>query len=297
MKVLPRLLIALLIAPIWLLTSRAISYVGLPCMRMRKGALELPVVYYEHPASGRKVALICVIHIAEPQYYAAIQQLLDELGNHAILFEGTGKLTDEQKVSLTSREQVAAAEMAMLFELVKFLRGTTELQGQLDALKYSPSWIRTDTTQVEIVKKMAREDLHFFRKKMPVLPQSEAGKKVIRWFVNRVLQKMPAHAVLFYAFALLSRKKRALRRIILTERNEIAFCGIQKHLEEGNVATIWGAAHMMGIQKHLKGAGFRIVKKVWYPAYHSRPYELIPAYQEFVAEMKAEKRQRLKTVL
>jgi hypothetical protein len=72
-----------------------------------------------------------------------------------------------------------------------------------------------------------------------------------------------------------SRKGGLLEEFILESRNEVAMRGIESYLPEGDVASIWGAAHLRGIGKSLKRAGFREVRREWFTAYHDRPYSLL----------------------
>ncbi len=290
-----KLLLIPVLFPLWLCFSRAICYVGFKFMRNRRGALELPVVYFENDA-GRSIIVINVIHFADAQYYATLQKLIDSLEGYAVLFEGTGTLTPEQKESLSPSEKVVSGEFDKLFEVLKVLSGILELKGQKEGLTYPSTWVRTDMPIRELIRRFAAEDLHIVSNDMPSITKllnSEGDRKIVRWFVNRMFAKFPAHAVLLGAFALFSKKKRAMKRIILDERNTFAFEGIQE--QSGNVVTIWGAAHFRGIEKHLKRAGFRAIRKDWYPAYRVRKYGILGELQSIGKELK--QRRELEAVL
>jgi pheromone shutdown protein TraB len=83
---------------------------------------------------------------------------------------------------------------------------------------------------------------------------------------------------------LISKRQRLLKRVIVDERNRIAFENMMAPRFAGtNIVTIWGAAHLWGIERYLRDAGFQVVNTKWYTAYHLRKYSLISAWKKGVA--------------
>ena len=107
-----------------------------------------------------------------------------------------------------------------------------------------------------------------------------------RWFVNKLFSRFVPVAVIIGVLSFFSRDKRLAKKFILEVRNEEAVRGINVHLAEGDVATIWGAAHLHGIEKQLKRDGFREVNREWFTAYHVRDYGLVECLKNMVTVSK-----------
>ena len=82
----------LILYPFWRLFVLAVNLIGVKGIRNTNGNIETPVVFYENPETKRKVVFIATIHLAEAEYFAALQRLIESLAGYEILFEGVGEL-------------------------------------------------------------------------------------------------------------------------------------------------------------------------------------------------------------
>lgn len=259
--------------PLWRLFVLLINLVGVNGIRNTSKQLETPVVFYEHPTTKREVVFIATIHIAEPEYFNALQQLIDSLPNHKILFERVGKLSSEEQQALTEEEAIVAKDFASFFALSDELTRVISLMHQRDGLAYDVSWVNTDLKLYDLVRSFTRQRVRLTRDEIE--PKDLLDKEeLIRWITDKTLNRFAAFAAIMSVATLFSRDKRLGKQLILDQRNTVAIHGIHKYLLEGNIATIWGAAHLAGIEKQLKQLGFREVRRTWFVAYHTRDYKI-----------------------
>lgn len=282
------LVILLAIYPFWLLFAKVVNLIGVKGLRSVNGKLQTPVVFYEHPVTKRAIAFVATIHIAEPAYYAALQKLIDSLRGYKILFEGTGTLSPQEEQALTEKERSVAGQFDFLFSLTRKLGEVMSLQHQKEGLAYTYSWVNTDMRLYDLIRSFAEQDITLVKKKKDFgdLFTSEVGRATTRWFVNKLFNRFVPVTVIVAIIAFFSRNKRMAKRLILDARNEIAFQGINEHIESDDIVTIWGAAHLRGVEKYLKRAGFREVRREWFTAYTVRDYSLFDLPKKSVSVTK-----------
>ncbi len=267
----------LLFYPLWRLFAWAINLIGVKGIRNTGGNIETPVVFYEHPETKRQIVFITTIHLAELKYFTELQRLIESLSDHKILFEGVGKLSPQEEQALTKKERGVARHFDHVSGAVRKIGEIMSLQYQKEGLAYNSSWVNTDMRLYDLIRSFAQHDIRLVKREKDLneLFGDESAQLFTRWFINKLFSRFVPVAVIVGALAFFSRDKRLAKKFILEARNEEAVRGINEHLTEGNVATIWGAAHLRGIEKRLKRTGFREVRREWFTAYHIRDYGLL----------------------
>ncbi|MBI1975254.1 MAG: hypothetical protein HYS57_02760 [Parcubacteria group bacterium] len=245
-------------------------------------------MFYEHPETKRQIVFIATIHLAEPEYFAALQRLIESLSGYKILFEGVGKLSPQEEQALTKKERGVARDFDYIFEAVRKIGEIMSLQYQKEGLAYDSSWVNTDMQLHDLIRSFAQHDIRLLKREKDLneLFGGESAQLLTQWFINKLFSRFVPVAVIVGALAFFSRNKRLVKKFILEARNEEAVRGINEHLAEGNVAAIWGAAHMRGIEKRLKRAGFREVRHEWFTAYHIRDYSLLACLKKMIGVSK-----------
>lgn len=275
-------LILLVIFPFWFLFAKMVNFVGVKGIRRVGSNLQTPVVFYEHPITKRVVVFMATIHVADPSYFAKLQSLIDALigDGYKVLFEGVGKLTPEEEQSLIEKEHSILKQFDYLFTLLRDVANVMSLQHQGKGLAYNSSWVNTDMRYRNLIRLFADRDITFVKrvKETSIFSgddDNEITQPVTRWVFNiALLNILPIGAVLYVA-SWFSRNRRLATKVILDVRNDIAFQGIIDHAFQSNVVTIWGGAHLRGVEKRLKGAGFRMVRQEWFTAYSARKYSFL----------------------
>jgi len=281
-------LILLAIWPFWLLFVKIVNLIGVKGIRNKNGEFQTPVVFYEHPITKRIIAFVATIHIGEPAYYVALQELIDSLKGYKVFFEGVGKLSLQEERSLTEKERSIARQFDFIFSLIRKFTDVMSLQSQKEGLIYTSSWVNIDIKLYDLIQSFAQRDICLVKEEMDFgkLFSDKLDQAIMRWIFNKLLNRFVPVAVIFAIIVLVLRKKRVAKKLILDVRNEIAFRGISEHLDDSNIVMIWGAAHLRGIEKRLKQAGFREVRREWFTAYTVRDYSFLDIFKKSVSVTK-----------
>lgn len=272
--------------PFWKLFSLVVNFVGFDGIRKRHGKIQTPVVCYENPETRRRIVFISTIHIAEPEYYSELQQLIDSLPDYKILFEGLQKLTHREKKALTDIERRKVKEAMYTFRAVRISGNTLNLQEQKDGLAYHANkgiWINSDIRFYELVRMFASRDVSLPKEKfLGSFTNDSAYKLMISWIENKALEQMIPATVLGGLISLFFRKIRLLKSIILDHRNKEAIRCVREHASEHNLAMIWGAGHLTGIGNLLKQDGYFEIDRQWFTAYTIRDYSFLKALKGII---------------
>ncbi|HEU5114907.1 MAG TPA: hypothetical protein VFT82_04035 [Candidatus Paceibacterota bacterium] len=257
----------------WLLT-KVLGWFKIGDVIAVKDTLMTPTVTLVHPKTGRKVVIIGVMHMGRPGYFEEIQKAIEKLSGYKVLFEGVGRLTDEEKAGLTPDERRIFDQFDAAMKSRNVIQILLGLSGQTDDLKYDPSWIRTDMRMIDFIRRFDEAKVDPFPtmkvSTLQKLLEKETESKLFAWVFDLILFRLPA---LFFCFDLVGRfrKKESVRKqVILDERNAIAVDGILRESVSADVVTIWGAAHLPGMIARLRAAGFRKTAKTWMPVYERR---------------------------
>jgi hypothetical protein len=278
----------LILYPFWRLFVLAVNLIGVKGIRNTNGNIETPVVFYENPETKRKVVFIATIHLAEAEYFAALQRLIESLAGYEILFEGVGELSSQEEQALTEKEHGVARQFDYIFGIMRKASAAMSLQHQKEGLAYHSDWINTDMRMYDLIRLFARQDIRLLKKEKDFddLFSDESVQLLTKWFVNKLFGRFVPVAVIISVLFFFSRDMRLSKKFILEARNEEAVRGINAHLAEGDIVTIWGAAHLRGIEKRLKRAGFREIQREWFTAYHVRDYDLLGCLEKLIAVSK-----------
>lgn len=274
----------LILYPFWRLFAWIVNFIGVKGIRNTNGNIETPVVFYEHPETKRKVVFIATVHLAEAEYFAALQRLIESLVNHKILFEGVGKLSPKEKQALTKKERSVARHFDYIFRSVRKIGEIMSLQYQKEGLVYNSDWVNTDMRIYNLIRLFAQHDISFIKKGkiFDGLSGDESVQLFTRWFFNKLFSRFVPVAVIIDVASFFSRDKRLANKLILEARNEEAVRGIITYLAEGDVVTIWGAAHLRGIEKRLKQVGFCEIRQEWFTAYHAHNCSLFECLKKMI---------------
>lgn len=279
--------------PFWKLFSLVANFVGFDGIRKRHGKIQTPVVCYENPETRRRIVFISTIHIAEPEYYAELQQFIDSLPEYKILFEGTRRLSHREKKALTEIERQKVKEAMSVFRSVRMIGNILNLQGQVEGLAYRANkniWINSDIRFYWLIRMFASRDVSLLKARLDLgnFSNDSAGKTMDRWLANKALEQMVPASVLGGFFSIFSRKIRLLNSIILDHRNKEAMRCVREHASEHNVAMIWGAGHLTGIGNLLKQDGYFEVDRQWFTAYTVRDYSFLESLKGIIRKETSE---------
>jgi uncharacterized protein YbaP (TraB family) len=211
--------------------------------------------------TGRTVTLVGTMHIGDAGYFDRLSALLDGLA-------GSGAEVHVEGIAHRSEEGLSALERRRLATAGAWANressgaAVTALEAQSQSSLRLPEGTRNiDLSHVELLRRIGwKEYRRLFRPPPTGTPQlsGAAAKAAIRFQLrhNRGLEMLRA----------LSLRQRRLNRVVLAERNAVAFAGAVDALQEHDVALVWGCDHLPGLARLFARAGYRLTEQRWFDA-------------------------------
>lgn len=243
-------------------------------LRLKNNQLKLPVISYINPITNKKVILMGVMHIAEAEYYEQLKDIIKlyESNNYKILYEMVQDIPYNKKIKLEEIEQKLLNNLDSLSESYDKISKLMDLKLQKDWIEYKDDWINSDITNLELVRLFIKHNIKSPFKKIDtkLFEDLEKNKEMVCYIVNYMLKFFPIITKIF--------GKSKSNKIIIDYRNKIAFNAIMN--TNGNVLSIYGTGHLVGIEKMLLNNGFKKVEENWLTAYSVRNYKLTNILKE-----------------
>ena len=270
--------------PACILIIKILNFFPHPYLRMRRGCFQTATVFFEHPASGRKVALVGTIHLAEKEYFVELSELIRSLSKKgwAVMAEKVQLLDPEEEVELSEPERKIHEQLLSTFRCRSAMANLMGFVNQRDHL-WDASWKRTDMTERELIASI-RKSTGFFPDISSVselIAESEESPRLrpfASWLLHKMFGNLVGEDIFASCITPLSPILKKLFRVIIGERNAIAHKEIVRVSD--NVVATWGAAHIHGLSRLLRQSGFAPTRKTWHTAYRIRRYTLIKAIRD-----------------
>jgi hypothetical protein len=239
--------------------------------RQEEGALQCAVATFRHPTRNQTVVLYGVVHIADAEYYARVQQDLDSYTT--VLYEG---------VAPGSTEPTEADKS--LGDLQKTMGEMLGLTFQKDGIDYHRSnLVHADMNMDELKEKLGGGTINpmgqllseeQMKQMAPLLKVFMGFGKMLMKNSPEMQTRMKAQFAQQMAGADMSKLGGQMgertARVILIDRNEVCMKVLEQQLEkqqDGSIAIFYGAAHMPDLEQRLEAQGFTLGEKRWMSAW------------------------------
>jgi hypothetical protein len=229
-----------------------------------RGDAYLPVDTYRRGA--HEITLIGMVHIAPQPFFASVGELLDqhvERGDR-VLVEGVGVYDPDEHPAdhLSEFDQALMAEYGRLKESqAAFIRMMAEGLGVVSQLEAIPHWFGWERADIDALQMMR---LSPGMRATEIDPDAEAA---LRWAFEHkprvaraiydLLRNVPRLALLTGPFQAMGTRG----SVVLSHRNRVAI--LEALSSKRNAVLPWGAAHLPGMGKLLRGNGFEHVNRSW----------------------------------
>lgn len=298
----------------WLPWLAAGSYLRVADGEDGDRVLEIAVRTFEIPGRpDTRLRLVGVSHVGEADYYAALQELLDEAD--LVLFEGIGGELPE------FREPDVESDVNPQVVLARALG----LAYQIHAMDYTrPHFVNSDLTPLELFALLRGEDLDALsaegRQRLTVLMETMRGggmggqvfgtmltrlseqpgmRRGLAWVMVEVLGNMRGDPSQYVG---VPDDMRELMRVLLTQRNKVVVRDVARLLAKDEppreLAVFYGAAHMPELENTLAEAhGFKPVDTKWLPAFRGSTRELSLMQQTMLQWLVRQQRDALEMMI
>jgi hypothetical protein len=235
--------------------------------------LEVAVTDFVSPVNSQVITLYSTVHIAEHDYYKAVQKDLDTYD--AVLYEGVGG--DKQKMAQQAKTP------SMLSTIQGLMGDVLGLEFQLDNIDYTrKNLVHADVGSMdELKEKMNGESItpmgNYINEDQlasfkPVLDVSRPIlKQILKAFPDLQNSIKAKFADSLANTDITTKMSPELRKALLQDRNEIVIKvlndQLQNHPDHKKLAIFFGGAHMVDLKERLQKMGFKESNKRWMTAW------------------------------
>lgn len=225
-------------------------------LRLDGMQLLTPVHRYTHSGTGQKVTLVATMHVGEPDYYAQLLKVIDELeADGAVVQCEASRLLPDEDATAPEQELLAVLESVQEGEEAKIhLLGWVN---QVEALPYPSRWQFNDMSSVEVIRLLGPEMLgQKLQNAATLYGWADDDELARKWFRLNTAMMLRAQAGEGPMPAQVGDD------VLLGKRNEVALAGVDATPHD--VVLIWGARHVPGLHTGLVDRGFTRVASEWY---------------------------------
>lgn len=230
------------------------------------GELQIAVTEYTKP-DGTKVTLYGVVHIADPAYYARVQEDLDRFDT--VLYEGvkTGTQVNPETKILNAIQTGMGRILGLIF--------------QKEGIDYTrPNLVHADIDADQLKESMGDQPLTPFgglseETQAQVAPILDVAGQFITQLLNANPQlqdslKMTVGAQIASA-DMEAQMSPDMYRAIVIDRNQIVMDALESqlrdHPEKKNIAIFYGAGHMGDFVTRFEALGYQQTNQRWMAAW------------------------------
>ncbi len=234
------------------------------------GALQTAVATFRHPTRNQTIVLYGVVHVAEADYYAKVQQDLDSYTT--VLYEGVAP----------GKEEPTEADKS-LGEMQKVMGELLGLTFQKDGIDYTrANLVHADMNMDELKERMGGGTINpmgqFMDEKQmasmaPMMKMIAGVGKMLMQANPRMrdqLKRQMAGQLANADMGALGGMGEKMHQVILLDRNAVCMKVLEQQLEtqqDGSIAIFYGAAHMPDLEQRLAALGFTQAEKRWMSAW------------------------------
>jgi hypothetical protein len=214
-------------------------------------------------ANGRTVTLIGTMHIGDPGYFRELSAVVERLaaGGTVIQVEGISHRHDDR---LTRWEHARLAEADGWTDpetagAAAFRRAESQATG----LQLPADATNIDLSHGELLRRVGWRNYRRLFASQPASGAEPVANAAVRAAVRLQLR----HTRLLEGLKAVRPRNRHVNRVVIGERNRIAFAGAVEALAGRDVALIWGADHLPGLARLFHQAGYRLRQQTWFAAW------------------------------
>lgn len=251
-----------------MLITRRLPYAGL---RVRRGHVETAIHTFRRMEDGRTITLIGTQHVGEPDYFAELRKVIDEVTAAGAVVHWDllrGKSADAEAAAQTSAERAAFGELNR--ETLDTTPNTPKRIGlgwvrQVEGLPPGPDWVNTDVTAVDMVRLLG--PVRASRRRPSV------GARMLETVIAKYEADLSDANRRFVQACYYSQLKKSVRRRArgIADPVRAAVVGTWRECnavavalaETRDVVMVWGAGHLAGFAAILLRNGFGLASTRW----------------------------------
>lgn len=240
-------------------------------------AVRSPIITYEHPDHENRVDMVGTVHVAEPDYYVAVQEFVDNRASE-------GAIVHYELTKTPTAEQLAEAPRAVRRKAERTIAAMRELYGMIgeidglipqnEGIVYRDEWRNHDSTLLEQCATMSRltVDGLWASVKIVKLATRLAGRDAMQTLMLQQLSEATSgreHTPgLAERLTTIGRDKH-----VVVGRNAVALAAFDAELRADpttDILFLWGANHLKSLGQEVRNRGFVQTGERYLTAIHPR---------------------------
>ena len=222
-----------------------------------------------HPRTGRTVTLIGTMHVGDDGYFAAMSTLVEELAatGAEIHVEGISHRHDN---AMRGWELNCLAAAYSWEDPETFGAAATLQVGSQGASLRLPEGVRNnDLSHVDLLRRIGWANYRrLFAPPLAEMPAVAAGR-LARFgaeVARAAIRFRVRHRRTISRVKAIRGRNRMVNRVVIAERNRIAFAGAVEALSDRDVVLIWGADHLPGLARLFALQDYTLSETRWLDA-------------------------------
>jgi hypothetical protein len=202
------------------------------------------------------------MHIGDAGYFRQLSAVLADLAaaGAEVHVEGIAE-RDDDPPSRWERERLAEAGAWEDPESAGAAVALLELASQGELVV--PEGARNvDMSHLDLLRRVGWRDYRRLMAPQPQLPITPGLGPLVR----AILRVQLRHQRFFEQLQSLRPIHRQINRVVIQERNRIAFAGAGEALTRADVVLVWGPDHLPGLARLFADAGYRLRREEWFEA-------------------------------
>jgi len=231
-------------------------------LRVAGRRVETAVWTLRHPRTGRTATLVGTMHIGDARYFDELSEMLAGLaaGGAEVHLEGIAHREDDR---VTEWERARLAEAKGWRNPETSGTAVTLLRVESQSLLRLPEETRNiDLSHAELLRRLG---WGAYRRLFALGPTTLPGPGLAP-IVRAAIRFQLRHSRGLELLRSTRPGSRRVNRVVIDERNAVAFAGAADALERRDVVLVWGADHLPGLARLFARAGYRPLAERWLSA-------------------------------
>jgi len=232
-------------------------------LRVTGRRVETAVWTLRHPATGRTVSLVGMMHVGDGRYFAELSGTLATFaaGGAEVHMEGIAH-RDEDRLTGWECARLAEARRWGDLETSGVAPTSLHLDSQGGRLQLPAGTRNVDLSHAELLRRIGWQAY----RRLFATPPHDRPPVGFRPLVRAAILFQLRHQHGIERARALSGRHRQVNQVVIDQRNAVAFAGAMEALQRSDVVLVWGADHLPGLARRFERAGYRRQRDRWVTA-------------------------------
>lgn len=230
--------------------------------------LQTPIRGYHHRETGRRITVVCTMHMGVAAYFTGLRAVIDKLQADGAVVQSEGSRMLDSTADTTADELLLLTGLRHATEIedqrAAVLGWVTQAAGlayPADGMSYPPDWQIVDLSHLEIIRRVGVDTMRRHLAGRNRLFGQAVNRRGARYLLMITIgMRIGANDRLNHMaedHRKQQRREDPMNAVLLGERNAVALAGLDR--TDLDTVLIWGAKHLPGLHAGLTERGYERV--------------------------------------